>query len=149
MARKPRTSVPQHSLPGGLAWKPKIETIKAVLERYPQVDIAGTIEWFVLKADSVGWHYSNWESAFRIYVMNGIEKDYGGVKFTRGIEADPKWKKVLSEAAQYPQFRKPYCDVAGNPRETPAGYETSLRAWIANDKSSNVARLPVPLRKFS
>lgn len=119
------------------SWRPEQKTINWVSAKFPQVEIEGTIEKFVLSALANGRMYSCWNSAFKTWVQRSIEKKWDGCAFKEGREFDPKWLPVLSEAHPY-GFRNPH------EYETPEVYRTELRRWVRDrNRSTNV--LPIQL----
>lgn len=104
----------------------------ARLERdRPTIDIAKTLDKFVLNAEAKGWMYRNWQAAFVNYIDNG--EKFGGVFYKQGIVEDPKWARVLSEARKF-GFRLPL------QHETPGSYETQLNTFKGAAKDKPTAR---------
>lgn len=101
------------------------KTIARVEQSDFSVDIPKTLNRFILKAESHGWIYKNWQSAFLNYVANG--KDYGGVEYKIGRAADPRWLPILAEAKPY-GFRDPLA------HETPGSYRTEFEQWKRIEK---------------
>lgn len=98
------------------------KTIAWVNEKYPSVDIKGTLDRFTDSALTHGRMYADWQAAFRTWVRKAIENKWDGVEFKAGRKQDPRWQPILEEAKKY-GFREPMS------HETPGGYKTVFDQW--------------------
>jgi hypothetical protein len=116
------------------------KTIAWVGEKFPTVNIEGTLERFTESAQAHGRMYADWQAAFRTWVRKAVENKWDGVEYKQGRSQDPRWTSVLNETQPY-GFRPPY------PMETPDGYRTSFEIW---KRKQNVERSPsrAPVLEF-
>lgn len=112
------------------------KTIAWVNEKYPTVNIEGTLERFTESAQAHGRMYADWQAAFRTWVRKAIENKWDGVEFKQGRSQDPRWAPILNEVQPY-GFRPPY------PMETPDGYRTSFEIWKRKQNVDKPSRAPV------
>lgn len=98
------------------------KTIQWVSEKFPTVNVEGTLERFIESAQAHGRMYADWQAAFKTWVRKAIENKWDGVEFKQGKAQDPKWVSILKEVEPY-GFRKPHG------LETPQAYRTSFETW--------------------
>lgn len=98
--------------------------------KYPTVDVEATFEVFADHCKTHGSMYADFDAGLRTWIRNGVDRDYGGIVFKRGKEADPKWVSLLADARQY-GFREPYKS------EPPGAYRTDFEMWKSKQKTSN------------
>jgi hypothetical protein len=106
------------------------KTIAWVNEKYPTVNIEGTLERFTESAQAHGRMYADWQAAFKTWVRKAIENKWDGVEFKQGKVQDPKWISILKEVEPY-GFRKPHA------LETPQAYRTSFESWQRTQKRAS------------
>lgn len=135
----PKKAAPISAIPDGFALTEK--TISFVSERFPQVNIDGTLERFTESALAHGRMYADWQAAFRTWVRKAIENKWDGVEFKKGREQDPKWMPILSEVEPY-GFRAPEW------HETPETYRTNFNLWKKEQKRAPVIEFGSALRSF-
>lgn len=115
-----RKQLPMTGIPEAFALSEK--TVAHVTERYPTVDIQGTLERFVEACEANGSMYADWQAGFRTWVRRNVEEKWKGVAYKQGKSQDPAWVPILTEASKY-GFRQPASF------ETPASYRTKLMEW--------------------
>jgi hypothetical protein len=98
------------------------KTIGWVNEKYPTVNIEGTLERFVESAQAHGRMYADWQAAFRTWVRKAVENKWDGVEFKQGRVQDPKWTSILKEVEPY-GFRQPHALESVN------AYRTAFEMW--------------------
>lgn len=134
-----RKTAPLTALPEPFVLTEK--TIETAIREHPTIDLEATKTKFERKADSLGWMYRSWQSAFLNYLDN-CEK-YGGAVYKLGREQDPKWKAILAEVAPY-GFRAPY------QHDTPGSYRTDFELWKSREKrSTNIAQFGDVLKRMA
>lgn len=116
-------------------------TIAWVNEKYPTVNIEGTLERFTESALAHGRMYSDWQAAFRSWVRKAIENKWDGCEFKQGRAQDPRWIGVLNEARKY-GFRMP------EPQETPDSYRTAMKLWQGSLDTSRQGSVVEFAQKF-
>jgi hypothetical protein len=135
----PKKQMPVSGIPEGFALTGKTEAW--VIEKYPTVNIEGTLERFIESALAHGRMYADWQAAFRSWVRKAIENKWDGVEFKKGREQDPRWIPVLSEAKPY-GFRDPL------PHETPDSYRSYFNTWKGQQKRAPVIEFGDALKRF-
>jgi hypothetical protein len=114
------------------------KTISYVTEKFPTVNIEGTLERFTESAQAHGRMYADWQAAFRTWVRKAIENKWDGVEFKQGKVQDPKWISILKEVEPY-GFRQPHS------LESVGAYRTSFEMWKRTQKT---ARPVAPVLEF-
>lgn len=130
----PKKAMPMRGIPEGFELTET--TIAWIKERYPTVNIEGTLERFKDSASQHGRMYADWQAAMRTWVRKAVDNKWDGVEFKQGRAQDPRWITVLNEARKY-GFRDPQS------QETPDSYRTHLNAYkgdetVNRERASNV-----------
>lgn len=127
-----KKSMPVSAIPEGFTLTEK--TVAWVIEKYPMVDVEGTIELFTENCEANGRMYADWQAAFRTWVRKAVDNKWSGVAYKKGKAQDPRWTPILSEVAPY-GFRQPH------ELESPEGYRTAFNRWKdQQNRSSNVTQ---------
>lgn len=113
------------------------KTIAWVGEKFPTVNIEGTLERFTESAQAHGRMYADWQAAFKTWVRKAIENKWDGVEFKQGKTQDPRWTSILNEVRPY-GFRQPHA------LETPGAYRTCFEMWkIKQEVAQQSKKAPV------
>lgn len=115
-----KRSAPMMTIPEDFVLTEK--TVAWVQEKYPTVNIDGTLERFVDSSHAHGRMYADWQAAFKNWVRKAIENKWDGVEYKQGRAQDPRWMPILNEVRPY-GFRMPL------PHETPGSYRTEFENW--------------------
>jgi hypothetical protein len=131
-----KKAMPMTAIPNDFVLTEK--TISWVTEKFPTVNIEGTLEKFSDSALANGRMYADWQAAFRTWVRKAVDNKWDGVEFKQGRAQDPKWLPILNEVRPY-GFRMP------QPQETPDSYRTQFNFW-KRDQERN--KKPSPVIEF-
>lgn len=115
-----KRAMPISGIPGDFQLTEK--TIAWVSEKYPTVNIEGTLERFTESAQAHGRMYADWQAAFRTWVRKAVENKWDGVEYKQGKAQDPRWTSILKEVEPY-GFRQPHA------LESPTAYKTDFEMW--------------------
>lgn len=115
-----KKAMPVTGIPDDFALTEK--TISFIGEKFPAVNIEGTLERFIESAQAHGRMYADWQAAFRTWVRKAVDHKWDGVEYKQGRAQDPKWLPILNEVKPF-GFRMP------TSIETPGSYRTAFEVW--------------------
>jgi len=117
------------------------KTIAWVNEKFPTVNVEGTLERFVDSSHAHGRMYADWQAAFKNWVRKAIENKWDGVEFKQGRAQDPRWLPILNEVRPY-GFRSP------ESHETPGSYRSAFEAWKRKQEVAKQTSARAPVIEF-
>lgn len=84
-------------------------TLEWLAAKYPQIDVAETLERFIGWAEADGVMYANWQRAFQNVVRKGMDNGWRSIVTLKAEKAktDTAWQILIAEGRKF-GFREPH-----------------------------------------